>query len=401
MRFPSPRVAIPVVSAFTLLVGASWWMLRPRPTLDGAAERIALGRYQAAEGQLREYLAAYPGDEVARVLLAKVLVDRPEPEAETALGLIEGLEPADPHRAALVRATEGDAHFWAGRYDRAEPAWLEALRLEPTLPEAGWKLLNIYALQGRDEDSRRLALRLFANEPDERDRVQLLLQLIRHDAHPIEAGSIVHALEPIARANAGDLRTSTALGLGLIGSGRSDEGLDLLRRSVRSHGDDPGARLAYLDGLVATGSLDELARALEEIPRPMADSPHLDASRGWLAAQKGDLDEAARDYRRALDVRPTPPALAYTALAHRFKGVLRQANRAAELAELEPRLEAIINFPVVVRDFFDRLNTMPDLGLDSNPEEFERLATVLAQVGRDEEADAWTLLARRHGRGSP
>ncbi len=401
MRFTSPRIVVSLGAALALVIGSGWWILWPRPTLDGAADRVASGQFKAAEGQLREYLAAYPGDELASLLLARVLVERPEPEPETALGLIEGLEPADPHRAALVRATEGDAHFWAGRYDRAEPAWLEALQLEPTLPEAGWKLLNIYALQGRDEDSRRLALRLFATEPDERDRVQLLLQLIRHDAHPIEAGSVVHSLEPIVKANPADLRSSTALGLGLIGTGRAVEGLDLLRRSSRSHGDDPGARLAYLDGLVATGGLDELARALEEIPRPMADSPRFDASRGWLAAQRGDLDAAARDYRRALDVRPTPPALAYTALAHRFKGVLRQASRAAELAELEPRLEATINFPVVVREFFDRLNTMPDLGLDSNPGEFERLAAVLAQVGRDEEADAWTLLARRHGRGSP
>jgi tetratricopeptide (TPR) repeat protein len=401
MRSPSPRVVISVVAAFTLFAGSSWWILRPRPTLDGAAERIASGRFKAAEGQLREYLAAYPNDELARLLLARVLVDRPEPEPETALGLIDGLQPADPHRAALVRAIEGDAQFWSGRYDRAEPAWLEALRLEPTLPEVGWKLLNIYALQGRDEDSRRLALRLFATEPDERDRVQLLLQLIRLDAHPIEAGSIVHALEPIAKANPVDLRSSTALGLALIGSGRPSDGLDLLRRSIRSHVDDESVRLAYLDGLVATGGLDELAQALGEMPRPMADSPKFDAARGWLASQSRELDEAARFYRRALDVRPTPPALVYTAMAHRFKGVLRQANRAADLAELEPRLETIVRFPVVVRDFFDRINEMPDLGIQSHPEDFERLASVLRQVGRVEEAEAWTLLARHPRQGSP
>ena len=392
MRVRSSWLAGTVV-VVALACGSAWWTLRARPTLDGVVGRIAAGQYRAAEDQLRAYLASWPGDEPARLMLARVLIARAEPDPVAALRLVEELLPADAHRAAIARGIEGDAHFWSGRYDRAEPAWLEALRLEPTLPEVGWKLLNVYALQGRDEDSRRLALRLFDGEPDGRDRVQLLLQLIRHDGHPIEAGSIVHALEPIVKANPGDFRSATALGLAMIGCGRADEGLDLLRRAVQAHQDDLAARSAYFDALIATGGLEELTRAVEELPRSLADSPRFEVARGWLAAQSGDLDAAARAYRRALDVRPTPAALGYTALAHRFKGVLRQARRSADLTELEPRLEAIINFPVVVRGFFDQLAERTDLGPRSHPDEFARLAEVLARVGRDEEARAWTLLA--------
>ncbi len=399
MRARSSWLVAPLIMIALASVPA-WWILHPRPTLDGVDWMIDSGQYRAAEGRLRQYLAVTPDDETARLMLARVLVDRHEPDPDSSLALLEGLRPTGPHRGALALTIEGDAHFCVGRYDRAESTWLEALRLEPTLPEVGWKILNIYALQGRAQDSRKLAIRLFATEPDERDRVQLLLQLIRLDAHPIEAGSIVHALEPIAKANPGDLRSSSALGLALIGCGRADEGLELLRRSTLANGDDLEARLAYFDGLMLTGGLEELARALDATPGPIADSPCFDIARGWVAAQGRDLDGAIRAYRRALGVRPTPAALAYTALAHRLKGVLRQADRAAELAELEPILEAIINFPVVVRGFFDRISEMTDLGLQSHPEEFERLAAVLDRVGRKEEADAWTRLAESHRRNS-
>ena len=64
------------VSALIVPVGLSgWWWLRPRPSLSGAAEKVATGRFQAAEAQLRAYLAAMPGDETATLLLAKVFVD--------------------------------------------------------------------------------------------------------------------------------------------------------------------------------------------------------------------------------------------------------------------------------------------------------------------------------------
>ena len=396
MRFLTPWVAIALAGLLVLAGGSAWWAVWPRPTLEGAAARIASGRFRAAEAQLDAYLAAYPGDEAARPLLARLLVERPDRDPEEALRLIDGLDPADPHRAAEVRAIDGEAHFWAGRYDRAEPAWLEALRLDPKIPEVGWKLLNIYAIQGRDDDSRSLALRLFAVEPDPRDRVQLLLQLIRRDAIPNEPGSIVHELEPIVRANPADLRSSTALGLAMIRSGRAEEGLALLRRNAMCHANNVAVWLAFFDALMSTGALEELTLALEGLPGPMAGLPGFDEARGWIATQNRDLNGAIQAYRRALDARPSDATLAY-----RLKTVLRQADRTVELAELGSKFDAIARFPEVARTAFERLNERPDLGLTSQPEEFGRLARALEQVGRQPEAAAWTLLAARRGGGPP
>src|SRR5947208_8297296 len=85
------------------------------------------------------------------------------------------------------------------RFDEAEAAWLEALKVDLTAPEVGWNVLRLYYLQGREEDARRLALRLFRAEPDPHDRVMLLLELLRPDARPPAPGSIVKLFAPVVR----------------------------------------------------------------------------------------------------------------------------------------------------------------------------------------------------------
>ena len=89
----------------------------------------------------------------------------------------------------------GDALDRLSRLDEAEEAWLEAIRSDPTAPEAGFHLLNLYYLQGREEEARRLALRLYEAEPDPHDRVLLLLELIRPDARPPAPASLVKWFE--------------------------------------------------------------------------------------------------------------------------------------------------------------------------------------------------------------
>ena len=400
VRASRVAVAAAVVATVATLGLSGWWIASPRPTLEGVAVGIDKGRFRAAEIQLRDYLAAFPGDETATLLLAQVLVRRPEPASEEALGLVGQLQPADSHRAALARTIEGDAHFWSGAYQRAEAAWLAALKQEPSIPEVGWKLLNIYAIQGRDEDSRKLALRLFAVEPDERDRVQLLIQLIRRDAHPNELGTIIQALEPVVRVDPSDVWSSVALGSALVGTGRAEEGISLLRRFGSSSIDDASARLAYLEGLISLGDVEELVIAMDKVDGPLAASSRFEAIRGWLANQRGESDAAARQYHRALDARVDAVTSADVSLAYRFRQALRIGGRVEELRELDPRLEPLARLPEVLRDFFDRLSERPDLGLKSHPEEFEALAATLRQVGRVAEADAWLLLARRGGKGA-
>ena len=86
-------------------------------------------------------------------------------------------------------------------------------------------------------------------------------------------------------------------------------------------------------------------------------------------------------YRRAFDGWPEGDSLAYSTLAYRFKAVLRQADRRAELEERDAQLERIAKFPIVALAFFDRINALPDLGVKSRPKIFEELAGALSKVG--------------------
>ena len=150
--------------------------------------------------------------------------------------------------------------------DEAEASWDEALRLDPRVPEAGWCLLEVYYLQNRPGDARRLALRLHEVEPDPRDRVQLLLELVRQDAQPMDPGSVVQWFEPVVRQNPTDLHASLALGLFLVRASQVDRGLDVLRGAVRRHPKSPDAWDAWLTGLDDAGQLDLMEQSVSRLP---------------------------------------------------------------------------------------------------------------------------------------
>jgi tetratricopeptide (TPR) repeat protein len=364
------------------------WRSRPRPTLDGVDLLIAERRYDAVEARLLAYLRAYPRDPAARLLLARAAVERPDPKPELALGQVLGDPPADRRLAAEFKSAEGAARFYQRRFDAAEAAWLAALRLDAEVPEAGWGLLNLYALQGRTEDARRLGLRLFAVEPDPHDRVQLLLQLVRHDAHAIAADSVVHQLEPVVRANPGDFHSAVALGLAMVHTGRNDDALALLGRVVESHGQDPDVWEAYLEALAQSGQVEALGRAVDRLPRALVGFPRFDAARGWLAAQRHDWPEAARAYLRAWEDRPTDASLAY-----RLELALRNGGRRDELERLAPRLRAAALAREKLRGLYDRLDALPDLGRVPRPQLYHEMAETLEQLNRRDEARAWDYLA--------
>jgi tetratricopeptide (TPR) repeat protein len=392
MRGRSWRLGASIVAAIVLMTVLCAWLFRPQPTLSGVVERLASGHYDAVEGQLLAYLRASPQDQVARLMLARASVDRPDPKPELALEQLGGIRPPDRRWAAQVKSIEGEARFLQRRYDRAEAAWLEALQLDPKIAEVGWGLLTLYALQGREDESRRLALRLFEVEPDPHDRVQLLLQLIRHDAHAIAPGSVVHELGPVVRANPADLRSTLALGLALVHDSKIDEGLALLDRAVASHPDDPEVWDAYLTALVDAGQVEPLAGALDRLPRPLDDDARFDAARGWLAVQRRDWGTAVRAYRRAWEARPTDVTLAY-----RLRLALRSDGQQAELERLAPRLRAAAAAREKLRGLYDRIDSLPDLGRVPYPDLYRDVAATLEPLGRGDEARAWLRVAGSSG----
>lgn len=381
------RTSAAIVASVLLVLGLTGWLLRPRPDLRGVDALIAAGDHDAAEARIQAYLAVYPHDAQARLTLALLLVDRSEPQPRRAWDLLAGMPMTDPFQAARVRFVEGEARFDQGRYPEAESAWRRALRLDPSLALAGWHLLNLYAIQGRDDDSRRLGLQRFEAEDDPRDRVQLLLQLIRHDAHAIAPETIVKRLESVVEAHPSDHHSALALGRALVRESRFDAGTERLRKVVDQRPSDPEAWDVFLNGLVEAGRVDELTTALDRLPAAIAPLPRFDAARGWLAAQRQDWAQAAALYQRAWTDRPTDAVLAY-----RLQSALRGAGDLERLGALRPRLQEVSTAHDRLRGLWDQIDALPDAGLRCHADLYEQVATALEALGRLDEAHAWRRL---------
>ncbi len=376
------------VGAAALVGWLGWLAFRPRPNLEGLDRLMAGGQYQAAEAQLTAYLAASPGDDSARLLLARVSLNLAEPKPDAALELTDTVQPGSGRQAATIQEIRGEAFFLQQRYVPAEAAWLEALKREPSIAEVGWGLLNLYALQGRHVEANRLALQLYDVEPDPHDRLQLLLQMIRFDAHANEIGALIHQLQPVVQAHPDDLPSMLALGTALVREGRAPEGLDMLRKASRAHPDVDEAWLHLVEALAESGEADELDRTMPQVPPSASEATRYLAARGWLALQHQDAAGAARSYLEAFEKRPADPAIAY-----RLKIALHHAGRDAELAALTPRLQAAIEAGDKITPLYDRIDAARDLDPATTAPLYREVAAVLRSVGRVAEADLWDRLA--------
>lgn len=378
-----------LVVSLVIAVGSCLWLFRPGVTLEGIPERLEAGDFVGAERQLLDYLAKQPTDRQARLMLARAAVQRPDAKPSQALEMIAEIKPRSREEQAVLKSIEGEAHLASLDYEQAEKAWLDALTLDPQMPEVGWWLLDLYALQGRDEDTRRLALELFATEPDPHDRVQLLLQAIRYDAHAMSPDWMISQLEPVVAENPDDLQSTLALGLALIRNSERDRGLEILSRAAAQHAEDSRASEAYLKGLVDAGEIDRLQEALEELPESLARDRCFDVARGWAASKRGDWVEATRCYQSAWEADPSDSTTAY-----RLRLALKISRQEQELEKLAPLFDATAEARDRLRVLYDTIDSLPDLGRVPRPELFQEVAARLDQLGRPAEADAWRSLVK-------
>jgi tetratricopeptide (TPR) repeat protein len=385
--------------------GAGQW-LRSRASLEEAIGLADAGRLDEAEAKLRARLAADPDDGAAALLLAQVALKRldspatqagrpAEEWAQLALDHLRRVHPSNPTMAVLLEVCRGRALHRLLRFEEAEAAWLEALKLDPTAPEAGWHLLNLYYFQGRQDAARRLALRLHKVEPDPQDRVRLLVELLRPDARPPAPDSIAILLEPVVRQHPEDLHSALALGLARTRASQLDEGIAQLRRVVQIHPDRVEAWDGLLTGLDESGQVDLLEDELGCLSAALAESPRLLKHRARVAQGSSRWKEAADLYRRAHAAEPSNRAVEY-----RLSQALRHVGETIEADRIQQRLNRRDVAIQEIRPLFDQATATPDLGLRPHPELYQRIADVRERMQLPEEARAWHRLVLRDDPGN-
>ena len=231
-------LALVATGAFMVVVSRR----KPTPSLNGLEPLLAARRFDEAEALIKEYLEIYPQSDQANMLIAQVALERDEQKPQLALDHLVRIGARDRATQATVLLNKGKAYSALEWNDRAEAAWKQALELEPRVPEAGWALLSLYYVEGRRAEAHRLAMALRVTEPDPRDRAQLLLELVRHDAKPLAPDSLMVTLEPIVRKSPHDLHMAVALGLATVRNSQTDAGLTSLRNLSDRFPDNPDAR---------------------------------------------------------------------------------------------------------------------------------------------------------------
>lgn len=379
-----------------------WVFLTPPAELDRAAVHAlaAAKRFDEAEAAVAAYLKSRPDDPSAHFLAAQIALDRPEAGADAArraLGHLDRSRPDDARKAALVELYRGKAEFHLARLDQAERSWTRALALDPAVPEATWGLLELYYLQGRPADARRLALKQHAVEPDPGDRVKLLLELVREDYKRIVPAAVVQWFEPKVRQNPTDLHARVALGRGLVLDSKIDEGLALLRAAVADHPDDPDAWDALLSGLDDAGApVEALAEALGRLPKGLADRPRFARHLGRLAQERRDWTKAVAHYRVAAADDPGDARLQY-----RFARALRNSGATAEADRIDNRYQIAQAVAKDLKPLYELADAEKDLGTRPNPELYRRLGDLRERMGRRDEAAAWYRLVLRTAPDDP
>jgi tetratricopeptide (TPR) repeat protein len=370
------------------LVLAGRTLFQPTPSFHEISELARAGRFDEAQARVSAYLRDRPESSAARLMMAELALNRPDPQPELALELLRHVKAERPADQAQVRLDEGKAYYFLNRYADAERAWLDALRLRPDIPEAGFALINkLYDVQGRRADARRLALKLHETEPDPQDRVRLLLELVRQDAQPIDPSSLVLRFQPVVERDPSDLHSTLALGLALIHASRPEPGLKYLRKAAADHPDDPHVWDAWLTGLADANRVDELAQALDRLPEPLRADPRFAKHRGRVAQEKHDWKAAETAYRRALDAEPDNFEVLY-----RLSQTLRTSGQTAEAELVEERVRKFKAAKEGIVALHDEAAANKELGVTPMPDLYRRLGDLRAQMGQHEEARAWYRL---------
>jgi tetratricopeptide (TPR) repeat protein len=377
-----------VLVATGALAAWRWCQAPPDKTAIGALARE--GQFDRAQQLMTRYLQAFPGDDRARLMMAQFAMDRPDAQPQLALDHLARIRTSSPREAAVVRFSVGKANYQRKRYDLAETCWNEALELDPTVPEAGWALVDLLDFEGRPEEAHRLGMRLFEVEPDPRDRVRLLLEMSRLDIDQVAPGSVVQVFEPVWRQHPAYRPLALALGLALVRNSQSAAGIEVLREVLERHPDSAEAWDGWLTGLDEGHEPHRLAQEFARLPQSLAALPRFARHEGNVAQGAHDWPRAVKAYRRAFAFEPYSGVVLY-----QLRMALRGAGETSELAGIDELLTAYRTAFKQMRPVYAEAFAIKTLGLEPRPELYHRLARLREQMGRFDEARAWHRLVLR------
>jgi tetratricopeptide (TPR) repeat protein len=343
-------------------------------------------RFDEAQARGAEYVRQFPDDPTASLVMAEVALARPVPDPIRALEWLDRVHPDSRSQAAWVLLHQGNAQYHLSRFDRSETCWKAALERDPSVLQAGRRLLDLFRVQGRFTEASRLVLAQVKREPDRRDRALLMAKLARMEVDPPEPWSVINQLEPSVRENPADLPSAVAYGLALVSVSRSEQGLLILRGALARRPLDPTAWDALLTGLELAHQARGMADLLARLPPELEEDPRFAKHFGRVHQEAGRWSEAARAYRRAWEYAPD------NVVGYRLRRALFFAGDKPEAARWN---QVVLDYRTAfkkARSTVEELSAALNEGRLPDSALCLRMAGFREQMGRAEEAGAWRQL---------
>jgi tetratricopeptide (TPR) repeat protein len=372
-----------LVGATVLAGGAAWWGMQVRAQRQyeaaiveakAAAEKRSLAKARVV---LTRAAALRPKPGEAQYLLGAVEQAMGRPDAARAAWLAVPAESAFAPHAAMMLARGAVA---ADRQAEAEPYLKLALRAPlPNGKAAREVLLNLYKMQNRLDEARRLVREGWETYPD---RVGTLQEFWRLDmASPILLEELRHVVEGAAKNAPDDDRVWLAQANLAMRTSRLEEAGRFLDKCLVRRPGDPAVWRARLDLATAEQDVAAARQAFDHLPDGFVPPEELLSLRAWFAARAGDVKAERRALAKLVAIAP-----GRLAALDRLAALAKQAGEAAEAARLHARKAELDQV----------VDRYPSRMFKPKPADAaEELAGHAERLGRQFEARGWWELAVR------
>jgi tetratricopeptide (TPR) repeat protein len=217
--------------------------------------------------------------------------------------------------------------------------------------------------------------------------VRYLLELARLDLFKPDPASQAIMFEPAVRQSPENMPLAVTVGQALIRASRSEQGLEVLRAALGRHPDSPEAWDAWLAGLDEAGRPDEFSKEFARLPRTLVADTRFAKHEGLVAQNTHDWRAAVHAFERALAFEPFNAAILF-----RLSRSLHLAGDDAESERVDNLIKSRQKAVARLQELVDRALAVKTLGVEPQPELYERMAEARERMGRPDDAKAWHRL---------
>lgn len=378
---------------FGLIALNAWWLWEGRPPPDLKALGKLTDPAQVESG-LRRRLDASPHDGETRMRLAMHLatLNRPRESAEM-LAQVPFFWPSKP----LARDFEGRQWLLAGHAAKAERAFRAFLAVDPNHPQERPErfrcendLIDLLRLEDRWDEVRELVWAIYDRSPPAA-RPGWVIQALRTRLERSSPTAALPRLRVYAEADPTDWRARRALARAAQAQGdiatADRESLD----AVAANPLDVAARRDRLGILKARGDARGVLQAAADLPPDSDNDGETWALRAWAYTQLGDIKAAVDAYRRAAQILPFEPEVAYQlSLVERRRGNPTAAESARRRATSLRDARAAV--PKLLTEFYDADQSPDPSRRGPRADAARSLAERCRALGWVRDAEAWGRL---------